>query len=117
MAITSNIWYFSNVVKHVSTCEEKDKDQANGSPDVAVLNQRCHVWPSNTDETNDTEECSGHGNIEHIVHRSVDFGVWAIGEMASDPRAYLFSRLSSNERELVKTHSYDRVSGWKHTHW
>ena len=98
------------MIEHVSTCEEKDKDQADGSPDVAVLNQWCYVWPSNTYETNDTEECRGHGNIEHVVDRSMHLGVWAVGEMASDPRAYLFRRLRSNERTLVKTHPYGRVS-------
>lgn len=37
-SVASDIRHLANVVKHVSTGEEKDRDQADGSPDVAVLN-------------------------------------------------------------------------------
>lgn len=37
-SVASDIGHLANVVKHVSTGEEKDRDQADGRPDVAVLN-------------------------------------------------------------------------------
>jgi hypothetical protein len=31
----------------MSTCEEEDKDQADRSPEVAILEDRYQVWPHN----------------------------------------------------------------------
>lgn len=44
-AVACNIRDFANVVEHMSTCEEKDENQANTSPDVAVLEDGKKVWP------------------------------------------------------------------------
>ena len=89
------------MVEHVSTREEEDQDQTDCSPDIAVLNERCNVWPRNAYSSNGTEECSGRENVEHVVDGSMNLGVRAVGEMASDPRANLFCRLWPNERALV----------------
>lgn len=89
------------MVEHVSTCKKEDQDQTDCSPDIAVLNQRCNIWPGNAYGSNGTEECGGRENVKHIVDRSMNLGVRTVGEMASDPRANLFRRLWSNERALV----------------
>jgi hypothetical protein len=47
-SITGNVGDFSDVVEHMTTCEEKDSNQANSSPEVAILNDGQKVWASNT---------------------------------------------------------------------
>jgi hypothetical protein len=37
-SITSNIRNFSDMVEHMAACEEKDSNQANSCPKVAILN-------------------------------------------------------------------------------
>lgn len=93
------------MVEHMATGEEEDKNQADGSPDVSVLNQRSNVRPSNAYETDGAEECSSKGNVEHIVDWPLDLGVWSVREMTSDPGTYLFGRLRSNEENV----SYARL--------
>lgn len=39
-SVTCDIRYFANVVEHVSTREQQDRDQTDGCPYVAVLNNR-----------------------------------------------------------------------------
>jgi hypothetical protein len=84
----------------MATCEEEDKDQADGGPDVAILNQWCYVWPRNAYETDGAKECGSEGNVEHIIYGAMNLRMWAVGEMASDPGAYLFRRLRSNGRKV-----------------
>jgi len=43
-AVASNVRDSSNVVKHVSASEEKNHDQADTSPQVAVLQEGHNVW-------------------------------------------------------------------------
>ena len=88
------------MVEHMATGEEEDKNQADSSPEVSVLNKRGNVWPSNAYETNDTKECGGEGYIKHIVDWSLDLGVWSVREMTSDPVTYLFGRQGANERDV-----------------
>lgn len=49
-AVTGNIWYFSDMVEHVSGSEEKNGNQADSCPNIAVLENRHKVWPGNTKE-------------------------------------------------------------------
>lgn len=40
MAISNNVWNLPNMVEHMTTNEEENGNQADGSPNVAVLNDR-----------------------------------------------------------------------------
>ena len=42
--ILCNVRNFPNMVEHVSTCEEEDRNQAESSPKVPVLYNRRNVW-------------------------------------------------------------------------
>jgi hypothetical protein len=46
-AIACNVGHLADMVEHMSTCEEEDKDQADRSPEVAILEDRYQVWPHN----------------------------------------------------------------------
>ena len=47
-SITSNIRNLSDVVEHVSTCEEKDGNQADSCPEVSILDNGQEIRASNT---------------------------------------------------------------------
>ena len=60
MAITGNIGNVANMVEHVSTCEEQDGDQADGSPNVSVLNDWQHIRRSSHQDSSCAED-NGNG--------------------------------------------------------
>lgn len=45
LAVALNVWCLPDVVEHVAAGEEKHSDQAECSPEVAVLQDGGNVWP------------------------------------------------------------------------
>jgi hypothetical protein len=85
LAISSNVGNLADVVEHVSAGEEQNSDQADGSPEVAVLDDREQVGCSNSQEGEDTNDSSSDGDYLHIVDRTLDWWVRRIGKMTAKP--------------------------------
>jgi hypothetical protein len=92
-SITGNVWNLSDVIEHMTTCEEEDSYQANSCPKVAILNDRQKVWPSNTEEGKCCKYSCGKYNDSDPIDGSLDFRVGAIGKMTGNPGVNLLSRL------------------------
>ena len=73
------------MVEHVSTCEEQDSDQADGSPEVAVLDNGKKVGRSDCQEGEDTDDGSRDGDNLHIVDRTLDRGMRRVGKVTAQP--------------------------------
>lgn len=91
MAISNNVWNFPNVVEHMTTNKEENGNQADGSPNVAVLNDRQHISRRTGQRSADAED-NGHGGgpskpVEGSLHR----WVWSIGKLPRDPGMNLLS--------------------------
>lgn len=73
------------MVEHVSTGEQENSDQADGSPEVPILNNRSEVWCSNGEEGDETEDGGRDGYSLDIVEWSRYRGLLALRECSTDP--------------------------------
>jgi hypothetical protein len=67
LAIVTSVGHLADVVEHVSTGEKQDGDQADGSPEVAVLDDGKEVGRGDGEESEDTDDGSRDGDDLHIV--------------------------------------------------
>ena len=74
------------MVEHVSAGEEQDKNQADGGPQVAVLDDGKDVGRSDSEEGNDTNDSSCDGDNLDIVDRTLDRWVRGVGKVTAKPR-------------------------------
>ena len=68
------------MVEHVSTSKEKNSDQADGSPQISVLEKRRKVWCGNGEEGDKSENSGRDSNGFHVVEWSRNRGLLALGE-------------------------------------
>jgi hypothetical protein len=101
LAVSASVGHFADVVEHVPACEEKDGDQADGSPKVAVLDDGKKVGRGDCQEGEDTDDGSRDGDDLHIVDRTLDRRVRGVGKVTAQPRV---DRLS-----LVRTDAFDML--------
>jgi len=47
-AITSHVWHLANVIVHVSAGEQENSDQADCSPEIAILHNWKEVWSTDS---------------------------------------------------------------------
>lgn len=93
-SIALNIWGLPDVVEHMSAGEEQHGDQAECSPQVAVLEHRRDIWPGDRDKRDATEHEDGHGADLDPVDGAGDGGLGSIGgDLARDPVVDLFGGL------------------------
>jgi hypothetical protein len=85
LAVGLNIGNLADVVEHVSAREEQNGDQADGSPEVAVLNDWQEVRCGDGKEGEDTDDSGCYGDDLHVVDRTLDGWVGRVGEMAAEP--------------------------------
>lgn len=83
LSITGHVWDLANVIEHVSAREEQHSDQADSSPQVAVLDDGQSVWSSDCDKADNTKDTGGYGNEFEPIEWSIDFRFWAIGKLAA----------------------------------
>lgn len=76
------------MVEHVSAGEEKDGNQADGSPEVAVLQNGHHIWRGNSDEGNGSENSSDGGDDLNIVDWTDKRRVRPGWKVTGDPGVY-----------------------------
>lgn len=80
LAISGHVWDLSDMVEHVSTGKEKNSNQANGSPQISVLEKRRKVWCGNSEE-GDKSENSGRDSYRfHVVKWSGNRRFLALGK-------------------------------------
>ena len=85
LAIVTSVGHLADVVEHVSAGEEQNGDQADGGPEVAVLNDRQNVRCGDCKEGEDTDDSGRYGDDLHVVDWALDGWVRRVGEMAAEP--------------------------------
>jgi hypothetical protein len=85
LAISSDVGNLADVVEHVSAGEEQNSDQADGSPEVAVLDDREEVGCSDSQECEDTDDGSRDSDDLHIVDGALNRWVRRVREMTTKP--------------------------------
>lgn len=85
LAIGCNVGNLADVVEHVAAGEEQDSDQADGGPEVAVLDDREEVRRGDGQEGEDTDNGCCDGDNLDIVDRANDGRVRTLREMAAEP--------------------------------
>jgi hypothetical protein len=73
------------MIEHVSTCEEENCNQTDGSPEIPVLDKRREVWCGNGEEGNEAENGGGNGHAFHVVEWSTYRGLLALWKQSADP--------------------------------
>lgn len=91
MAISNNIWNFPNMVEHMATNEEENGDQADGSPNIAVLDDRQHISRRTCQRSANTEDNSHGGGPSKPVEGSLHRRVWSIRKLPRYPGMNLLS--------------------------
>jgi hypothetical protein len=84
------------VVEHVSASEEQDENQADGGPQVAVLDDGKDVGRSDCEEGEDTNDSGRDSNDLDIVDRTLDRRVRGVGEVTAQPRVDGLSLVGTN---------------------
>lgn len=101
LAVGLNVGDLADVVEHVSAREEQNGDQTDGSPEVAVLNDRKEIRCGDCEEGEDADDSGSHGDDLHIVDRATDWWVRRVGEMAAKPCVDRFGLVGTVEAVLV----------------
>lgn len=91
----SHVWHLPNVVEHVARYEKQDRDQGDGSPEVAILNDGKNIWESNCHECDATQDGSGGDSNLEVVDRAYEWWMWAIRKSARDPAMNRFRRFDA----------------------
>lgn len=94
LLVSNNVGRLPDVVEHVAASEQQHGNETDGSPEVAVLNERNHVWPSNEDSCDATQNSSSHRDDLDPVDGAGHGGLGhAIGDVARDPGVDLLGSL------------------------
>jgi hypothetical protein len=91
--IARHIGDATDAVKHVAAGEQQDRDKADGGPDIAVLDDGEHIWPSNNGSSDGAgQHHSGEDPLDP-VDRALDGRVRAVGEVTAEPGMDLLGAL------------------------
>ena len=96
LAIVTSVGHLAYVVEHVSAGEKQDKNQADGGPQVAVLDDGKDVGRGDSEECEDTDDGSCDGDDLDIVDRALDRWVRRIGKVTAQPRVNRLSLVGTD---------------------
>lgn len=96
LAIVSSVGHLADVVEHVSASEEQDENQADGGPQVAVLDDGKDVGRSDGEESEDADDSSCDSNDLDIVDRTLDRWVRGVGKVTAQPRVNRLSLVGTD---------------------
>ncbi len=83
--------------------EEENSDEREGSPEVAILEQRQDIGCGHGESGNNSEYGGCNRDDLHPVDRARDLGLWnGGGELARDPGVDLFGGLRTVKCQLVR---------------
>lgn len=86
--VVGNIGDLANLVVHVTTGEQQDSNQSEGSPDIAVLDHGHDVRPGDVDASQATgNHGEAHSPLE-VVDRALDGRMRAAIKVADKPRVH-----------------------------
>ena len=101
LAVVASVGHLADVVEHVSAGEEQDENQADGSPQVAVLNDGKNVWRSDSEEGEDTDDSGCDGDDLEIVDRTLDRWVRGVGKVTAQPSVNRLGLVGTDAREML----------------
>lgn len=58
------------MIEHMSACKQKYEDQADSSPQVAILDDWDNIRPGNTQERDSSEKTGYNGNPKAPINRT-----------------------------------------------
>lgn len=87
--ISGDIRHFANMVEHVAAGKEKDGDQADGCPEIAVLDDGKHIWPGSSSDGNRSSDKAEASSPSHPVNGSLHGRVGSVGQLSRQPRVNL----------------------------
>jgi hypothetical protein len=84
------------VIEHVSAGEQEHGNQAEGSPEVAVLQEGYKVWRQDCEESAEAKNSGRDGNDFHVVDGSRDGGLRNVRwDLSGNPCMNLFGALGA----------------------
>lgn len=95
MSITSHIRYFPDSVEHLATCEQKNANQTQACPDIAILNDRQYVWPDVVAYGGEEEDKDDRYYPRDIIDRSAHCGMRSVWEVTGKPFVHILGSLRS----------------------
>ena len=114
LAIVTSIRHLADVVEHVSAGEEQDKNQADGGPQVAVLDDGKDVGRSDCEEGEDTNDSGCDSDDLDIVDRTLDRWVRRVGKVTAQPRVDRISLVGTDAIGMLVLK--DRIDAGTSTH-
>ena len=114
LAVGLNIGDLADVVEHVSAGEEQDKNQADGGPQVAVLDDGKDVGRSDCEEGEDTNDSGCDSDDLDIVDRTLDRWVRRVGKVTAQPRVDRISLVGTDAIGMLVLK--DRIDAGTSTH-
>jgi hypothetical protein len=96
LAVVASVGHLADVVEHVAAGEEQDKDQADGGPQVAVLDDWKDVGRGDGEECEGTDDSSRDGDDLDIVDRTLDRRVRGVGKVTAQPRVNRLSLVGTD---------------------
>ena len=93
LSIPSHIRDLSDVVEHVATGKEEDGDQADGRPQVAVLDDWQQIWIADTEERYASKHSSRHCYYTDPVYWALYWRMRSVLEVPAQPSMDLLSCL------------------------
>lgn len=85
IAISGHVRDLPDVIEHLAAGEQQNGDQADGSPEVAVLHDGNYVGREHCEKSDGTHEDGNRRDNAHIVDGPNQWGLGAIRKVAVDP--------------------------------
>lgn len=94
------------MVEHVSASEQQDRNQADGSPNISVLDDWHQIWPCYTQERHRAENSGRYGYHSCPVDGPFDLRMRSIGKISGNPCVHLLCTLGSLEYQYCYTFKF-----------
>lgn len=114
LTIACNIRNLPDVIEHLSTGEQEDGNQTDGSPEVSVLDNRQDIGGQNSDQGDGTHQDRNCRDEAHIVEGSNQRGLGAIRQVTTDPSVQC---LGANWALIGEKHVSRWFSKWAERNW
>lgn len=83
------------MVEHVAGGKQQDHDDADGSPEVAVLEEGENVGTSDSGSSEEAQDRDSANDQSHPVEGAVKGRCWSVGEIATEPAVDWFGTVCS----------------------
>lgn len=90
-AIASNVWHLPYVVEHMTAGKQKDGNQADGGPEIPILDDGQDVWRGRNCQSTYSEDYDDGRSPPQVIDGPLDWGMWSVRQVACDPCVNLLS--------------------------